>query len=246
MELIDRKTAIALGMTTYFTGKECKNGHISTRKVGNGVCSTCAVGYTKAWRDNGSQPIEGYNPSGKKLPYQDFLRECFDYIFSTGELIWRTRPLSHFTDSRTMNAVNSRFAGNTAGHYHKSNGYLEIRFDGRLYKGHRLIYKLLTGEDPIGMLDHIDGDVSNNKIENLRECTAQENARNSVKRTEKGKASSQYKGVNKHRRKWITTLCINDNETKFIEKFDTELEAALCYDRLAKEHYGEFAQLNFP
>lgn len=246
MELIDRATALDLGLTTYFTGNECLNGHTAPRKVGSGVCSVCAVAYTKAWRDNGSKASDTYNPSGKALPNQDFLKECFDYIFATGQLIWRMRPQHHFTDSRTMNAVNARFAGEVAGHYHKSNGYLEIRFDKRLYKGHRLIYKLLTGEDPTGLLDHIDGDVSNNKIENLREATSQENARNANKRPGKGRATSQYKGVNKHRLKWITTLTINDNEVKIIKKFDTEIEAALCYDELAKQYYGEFAQLNFP
>lgn len=246
MELIDRKTALDLGLTTYFTGKECKNGHIAPRKVVSGVCSTCSTGYTKAWRENGSKASVNFNASGKSLPTQDFLKECFDYVLETGQLIWLERPLHHFTDSRTRNAVNTRFVGKVAGHYHSRNGYLEVRFDNKLYKGHRLVYKLLTGEDPEGMLDHIDGNVANNRIENLRVVTPQENARNSVKRSEKGKATSQYKGVHKHRRQWITTLSINDNEIKIVKKFDTELEAALCYDQLASEYYGEFAQLNFP
>lgn len=246
MELIDRKTALDLGLTTYFTGKECKNGHIAPRKVGSGVCSTCSTGYTKAWRENGSKIKDSYNPSGKPLPSQDFLRECFDYIFETGELVWRKRPDEHFATLRGGKTFNTRFTGKIAGHYHSRNGYLEIRFDRMLYKGHRIVYKLLTGEDPDGQLDHIDGDVSNNRIENLRVATPQENARNSVKRSEKGKATSEYKGVNKHRLQWITTLSINDNEVKIVKKFDTELEAALCYDELAKQYYGEFAQLNFP
>lgn len=246
MELIDRKAALDLGLTTYFTGKECKNGHIAPRKVGSGVCSVCSVGYTKAWRDNGSQVKDSYNPSGKPLPTQDFLRECFDYNFESGQLIWRVRPLEHFATLRGQSTSNGRFAGKVAGHYHSRNGYLEIRFDKMLYKGHRIIYKLLTGEDPEGMLDHIDGDVSNNRIENLRVCTAQENARNANKRVGKGKATSAYKGVYKHHAQWRVTLTINDNETKIKRNCDSELEAALCYDALAKEHYGEFAQLNFP
>lgn len=245
-ELIDRKTALRSGLTTYFTGKECKNGHIAPRKVGSGVCSSCATNYTRTWRENGSKAGIDYNSGGKKLPSQDLLRECFDYKFNTGQLIWIERPQHHFKDARTCKAFNTRMVGEVAGHYHKSNGYLEVRFEKKLYKGHRLIYKLLTGEDPEGMLDHIDGDVTNNRIENLRVVTPQENARNSVKRSEKGKATSQYKGVNKHRQRWLATLTINDNEVRIVKRFDTEIEAALCYDELAKEHYGEFAQLNFP
>lgn len=244
MELIDRKTALDLGLTTYFTGKACLKGHITPRRVGCGSCIECRRLRTKRWREEGKQTE--FVPAGKALPHQDFLRECFDYVFETGQLIWRVRPKEHFTTKRSFMMCNSRFAGKVAGHYHSRNGYLEIRFDKNLYKGHRIIYKLLTGEDPDGMLDHIDGDVSNNRIENLRCATAQENARNSGKRSQKGTATSQYKGVNRHRNMWITTLTINDNELKIVKKFDTELEAALCYDQLAREYYGEFAQLNFP
>lgn len=244
MELIDRKTALDLGLTTYFTGKACLKGHITARRVGCGSCIECRRIRTKRWREEGKQTE--FVPAGKPLPSQEFLRECFDYIFETGQLIWRTRPRHHFTTQRGCSTANSRFANKVAGHYHSRNGYLEIRFDKNLYKGHRIIYKLLTGEDPEGMLDHIDGDVSNNRIENLRACTAQENARNSNKRSQKGKATSVYKGVNKHRNLWKVTLTINDNEVKIVRTFKTEIEAALCYDELAKEHYGEFAQLNFP
>ena len=247
MEIVDRKTAISLGMTTYFTGKECKNGHVVARKVCSGSCCTCSTGYTKTWRANGSSSGASYNPSGKKLPDQDYLKECFDYLLESGKLLWRVRPSHHFNTIRDMKAFNSRFSGKTAGHYHKSNGYLEVRLEDNLYKGHRLVFKIITGEDPVGMLDHIDGDPSNNRIENLREVTAQENTRNARKRANKNTATSQYKGVYLHKslKYWIATLSMNDGAVVVEEKFDNELDAAIGYDMLAKKHYGEFAQLNF-
>lgn len=246
MELIDRKSALDLGLTTYFTGKPCKRGHVSERKVDSGVCVECSVGYTRAWRENGSKAKDTYNSAGKPLPSQSFLRECFDYIFSTGELVWRERPEYHFKTKRGQKTFNTRFTGKVAGHYHSRNGYLEVRFDRLLYKGHRIIYKLLTGEDPDGILDHIDGDVSNNRVENLRLATSQENARNGAKRSKAGRATSKYKGVSKHRLQWIVSLSVSDNETRIVEKFKTEIEAALRYDELAVQYFGEFAQLNFP
>jgi hypothetical protein len=36
-----RSEAIATGSFAYFTGKPCKNGHISTRKTSNGCCVAC-------------------------------------------------------------------------------------------------------------------------------------------------------------------------------------------------------------
>jgi len=38
-----REKAVAAGETTYFTGRPCKNGHITKRYVMNAVCSQCEV-----------------------------------------------------------------------------------------------------------------------------------------------------------------------------------------------------------
>lgn len=243
MELIDRKTTLDLGMKQYFTGKECLKGHIAPRRVSCGSCIECRRLRTKRWREEGKQ--SDFAPTGKPLPSQDYLRECFDYVLSTGQLIWRSRPSEHFKDLRAYKAFNSRFSGQVAGHYHSRNGYLEIRFNRMLYKGHRIIWKLLTGEDPNNMLDHINGDVSDNRIENLRVANAQENARNAWKRPQSKNASSEYKGVSKNKNgKWICYVTVDD--TPCATTFDTELEAALHYDKTVKELFGEFARLNFP
>lgn len=245
MELIDRKTALNKGLARYFTGQPCKRGHVAERKVGNGCCTECAKQLTRNWRTNGSKPKDDYNPCGKEIPNQDYLRECFDYIFETGQLVWLNRPDLHFASSRAGKIFNGRFSGKVAGHYHTRNGYLEVRLDGKLYKGHRIIWKLLTGEDPENMLDHIDGDVSNNKIENLRIANAQENARNGSKRPKKANSTSVYKGVGlTSGGKWASYITVGDKP--FVKEFKTELEAALDYDKRALEIFGEFAKLNFP
>lgn len=238
MELIDRKTALGLGLTTYFTGKECKNGHIAPRKVGCGSCSTCCVARTKRWREEGKQ--SDFNISGKELPSLEYLNECLEY--KDGSLIWKARPRSHFKSEKGWKISLARNAGKVAGHYHKTNNYLEVRVDDHLYKGHRLIYKLVSGEEPVGMVDHADGDVTNNRFENLRIATSQENARNASKRPRN--ASSIYKGVANENGKWASYITVDD---KYVRSFfDTELEAALDYDNSAKELFGEFAKLNFP
>lgn len=241
MELIDRKTAIDLGLQRYFTGKPCVKGHIAERKVGNGCCTECSKILTKEWRENKGRDQKQYNPKGKQLPSVDYLKECFSYDNNTGQLIWKERPAHHFSSICRLKAVNSRFAGKVAGHYHSRNGYLEIRIDDKLYKGHRIIYKLVKEEEPEGMLDHIDGDVTNNRVENLRVATAQENARNGNKRTKQG--TSGYKGVSLQNGRWCSCITIDDKVQ--ILKFDTELEAAMDYDKRAKETFGEYAKLNF-
>lgn len=70
-------------------------------------------------------------------------------------------------------------AGSVAGSF-DSDGYGQIYIKDRHYKTHRVIYCLLSGQDLDSnlIIDHIDGNKSNNKIENLRLTTISENVRN--------------------------------------------------------------------
>lgn len=60
---------------------------------------------------------------------------------------------------------------------------------------HRVVWFLCTGEDPGAgfVIDHIDGNPSNNTVSNLRKVTVLENNRNVCLRTDN---TSGYKGVN--------------------------------------------------
>ncbi len=67
------------------------------------------------------------------------------------------------------------------------------------------------------------------------------------KQSQRGKHSSKYKGVIrvKRDRKWQATIQANRRKLS-LGAFDDEIEAAVAYDRKAKELFGEFAYLNFP
>lgn len=57
-----------------------------------------------------------------------------------------------------------------------------VSFQGGTYRCHRIIYELFFGKIPEGyVIDHIDGDSSNNKISNLRLVDRFLNARNQKK-----------------------------------------------------------------
>lgn len=83
-------------------------------------------------------------------------------------------------------------------------GYKTCRIGGRLYKQHRVIYFLETGEQPEG-IDHIDGNKLNNHISNLRAANQSENIANSKSRKN---STSKYKGVSKTRSgsNWIARI----------------------------------------
>lgn len=51
MEILERKLAISLGLRTYFTGRPCKNGHISYRYTEPGSCAECVNGQRNSQRE---------------------------------------------------------------------------------------------------------------------------------------------------------------------------------------------------
>jgi hypothetical protein len=96
-------------------------------------------------------------------------------------------------------------------------------------------------------VDHKNGDGLDNRRENLRFATHEENARNSRKQRTSG---NRYKGVVPPRptrgiEYWQAQININRKQVRF-GRFGTEEDAARAYDAKAKEVYGEFARLNFP
>jgi len=94
-----------------------------------------------------------------------------------------------------------------------------------------------------GFIDHINGNGLDNRKENLRFVTNQENTYNQRKRP----GTSQYKGVcwDKESGKWLVQIQV-DGRRKKIGRFDDELVAALAWDEAARIYYKGFAAVNFP
>jgi hypothetical protein len=86
-------------------------------------------------------------------------------------------------------------------------------------------------------LDHIDGDVDNNKISNLREATRSQNIMN---RNIHSDNTSGYPGIRYKNHKWRADIWFN-GEYMHLGYFDT-FEAALAARQAAEDKYwGEFA-----
>lgn len=110
---------------------------------------------------------------------------------------------------------------------------------------HRFVYECETGKilSKKQELDHKDRQPDNNSFDNLRLADKSLNAANCVKRN--GNYSSKFKGVswNSKLNRWIAYLRING---RFIYggRFENEIDAAQCYNRLATEYFGSYACLN--
>lgn len=93
-------------------------------------------------------------------------------------------------------------------------------------------------------VDHINGNSLDNRVENLRVVTHQQNVWN-IRKIPKNK--SGYRGVSylSRKRKWQATIC-HKGKTVFLGYFDDKESAARAYDLKAISLRGEFAILNFP
>jgi hypothetical protein len=124
----------------------------------------------------------------------------------------------------------------------RSDGYIGIYIQKKYHWAHRIIWTIFNGEIPEELfIDHIDGNRSNNFIENLRLCTTQENAYNRGKQSNN---KSGYKGVSFHKQKqkWVAQIKL-EGKNKFLGFFVNPQDAYEAYCAKAIEHYGEFASL---
>jgi hypothetical protein len=157
---------------------------------------------------------------------QESLKQLFDY-----------HPNGYFVRKRTGKAVVCSM--------NKGQRYLKICIAGKSTSLHRMIFLHQHGYLP-KCLDHIDGNRENNKIENLREATQQQNCLNSK---HKSHSKSPYKNVYlqpptknpEWKRNWVVSLMINGTR-KYIGSFeDIELADLVAHEARDKFH-GQYAR----
>lgn len=116
-------------------------------------------------------------------------------------------------------------------------GYLIAQKNHKQMKMHRLIMK-----PPENMvIDHIDGNPANNRRNNLRICTQQQNMMNARYKHNK---SCNVQGVtwDKRRNKWMAQISLN-RKHYFLGRYDLIEEAIKARKKAEIELFGEYAPL---
>lgn len=171
--------------------------------------------------------------AAKILPSADFLRDCFLYDADTGRLIWKARPLDHFKNAHAWKAINAKFVGRSAGHWR--DGRSSVRISTTAFWTSRVIWKLMTGADPVAQIDHINNDPSDNRFVNLRAATHQQNNIN-----KRGMADGLKRAILLPHGRWRAVIGFN-NIQYHLGVFDTAAEAHEAYVQAAHRLHGEFA-----
>lgn len=157
---------------------------------------------------------------------KELLHKLFEY--RDGLLIWKVDPK---TGNKRIGTISGTVNGN---------GYRQVIVEGKIRLYHRVIFMYHHGYLP-KYVDHRDRNRLNNKIENLREATAEQNQRNRglgrnnttgylgvsfCNQTKKYVAGTKYKG--KH---------LN------MGRFETPELASEAYNNWASKTYKEYAHV---
>lgn len=161
------------------------------------------------------------------------------YNPETGALSWKSRAADTFTattEGRAKRAAaiwESTKAGKPAGTIGKS-GRVMVFVDRKPLIAARLIWAMMKGEWPTGVIDHINGDPSDDRIINLRDVSLTINNRN---QRMSSRNTSGYSGVCLHRRSglWQARITLN-NKPKTLGYFKTKEEAAQAREVANREN----------
>jgi hypothetical protein len=118
--------------------------------------------------------------------------------------------------------------------YKSKAGYIMLSVSGRKILAHRVAWMFTYGDFPVGQIDHINRNKSDNRIENLREATFAQNAQNRVKNICN---TSGYKGVTWHKRdqKWQAAVTIK-GKCIYLGYFSSPENAYEAYKEASLKH----------
>jgi hypothetical protein len=170
-----------------------------------------------------------------------YINENFRYEPNTGLVYWKK-----FSTTSGPKRSTKKPTG-----FVESTGYVRVFFrinnHNEKLLAHRLAWYLYYGEVPTNLIDHIDHNRSNNKIDNLRESNNSKNIRHSsiqkakVKKRKEGCCIGVYNKTNttncKLKKPYAAVHRI-DKKLLYLGSYTTMVEAAKVRDEYAIEKHG--------
>lgn len=161
---------------------------------------------------------------------QEYLHELFDY--QDGNLYWKVDRFIGVNKT-----VHNKSIDQPAGSPDSKNSgkaYMRICIDQKRYLTHRLIFLYHHGYIP-KYIDHINGDRKDNRIENLRPATKQQNGWN-----KRGTSSTGYKNVHYRGNGIWRVIFYSNGKSKSYGNYRTLEEAVEVSKEVRERLHGEF------
>lgn len=155
---------------------------------------------------------------------QEKLKELFIYDPVSGLVVRKKTTSSNAKAGSVVGSINS-------------NGYLLTKVCGKSLAIHRIVWIYVHGITPQNEIDHVNGDKTDNRIENLRICSKTENQQNQKLHSDN---TSGYHGVSwrKDIGKWRAQIQVAGKKL-MLGCFDNLPEAIEAHTK-AKEKYHCF------
>lgn len=171
----------------------------------------------------------------------DLVRSLVEYDPETGRFTWKERGVECFSDGyRTAEGNcanwNKIYAGKPAFTSDSGHGYRVGSLLGKKVYAHRIAWMICFGSEP-KVIDHINGNRSDNRIVNLRSVSFVENARNACigKNNKSGHVGVSWCNATSN---WQATIWL-DGEQKRLGTFDRLEDAILARANAALGEYHE-------
>ena len=157
------------------------------------------------------------------------LKTLLHYDQDSGLWTWNISPVGWINPGQIAGSISDA-------------GYVIIRVAGRNYKAHRLAWFYMTGNWPVGKIDHENTCRADNRWENLRPATDRQNAQNRRIRRDN---AARLKGVSFHRGTGRYQAQIQvDGKKLCLGYCDDPVDAHALYCAAAELHFGQFARRN--
>ena len=166
----------------------------------------------------------------KTLPSVEYLDSLFDYDPLTGVLRWKLG----------RKCVGGLEAGTPREKRKGEQPYIYVAIDKVNYPIHRIIWKIVTREEPPEFVDHEDLDRQNNRWLNLRAATNGQNISNAKLRKDN---KSGTKGVSwaSDRQQWQAQITVGGKIVR-LGRFDSKDDAIKAVTAARPILHGEFAR----
>lgn len=176
------------------------------------------------------------NPTIPHLKYRKRTPPSASEVLAEAKELLRYDEKGGFVWVKLRGRVPLKLIGSVAGG-ESGRGYLTVNILHHRFAVHRLVWLWHNGDWPNGMVDHINGDRKDNRIENLRIVTAVQNVWNRAK-----KSGSLAIGVAKNSAgKFVSRIQLPGGERVYLGTFETEAEAAAAYIGASTVLQGEFS-----